>query len=210
MEDLIGGRMILPKWTHDPEAKKYFIIVLTTFVVASVVGGIIGLFFHSAPATGVIQNSYGSSAGIVENVTGVKIPEFEANNANSVVLILVNNMIIAAIGLIASMYISNVLPCAIAAVNGFSIGIITGRYSAMYSPLFVLSNIIPHSLIEIPTICLACAGGMYYYYHKKEATASIILKSLVIIAAFLLIAGIIETFITPEIATFVGINFGVV
>jgi uncharacterized membrane protein SpoIIM required for sporulation len=200
---------MIPEWMIKPEAKQYFIKFLLFFVIVAFAGGIIGNSFPESNTITTVQNSYGMPYGSVENVTGVKIPEYEPNQVNSIVVLFINDMIIASIALIASIYTNNLLPYAITAVNGFSLGAVAGKYITTYNSLFVLSNIIPHSLIEVPIMCLACAGGLYYYYHETDVTATIILKSLAIIAVFLLLSGIIETFITPGIATFVGIRYGV-
>lgn len=109
-----------------------------------------------------------------------------------------------------------ILSAALLLFNGAIIGVSGVAYMALGgSALTYFALIVPHSIFEVPAIIISAAGGMKlldllikYISGKREIPYKKeivnILKSLIIVAVLLLIAGIIEAYITPLIAQKAG------
>lgn len=113
-----------------------------------------------------------------------------------------------------------VLSSALLLFNGAVIGVSGVAYMAFGgSAATYFALILPHSVFEVPALIIAGAAGMKLLQllikyiggnkeipYKKEITD--ILKSLIIIAILLLIASIIEAYVTPIIAHHIGGTYG--
>lgn len=109
-----------------------------------------------------------------------------------------------------------VLSAALLLFNGAVIGVSGVAYMALGgSAATYFALVVPHSLFEVPALVIAGAGGMKlldllicYTKGKKEipykAEIKDILKSLAVIAVLLLVASLIEAYLTPTIAAHIG------
>ncbi len=103
------------------------------------------------------------------------------------------------------------VPLALIAVNGLFLGMVVQVFSTEKGVLFVLAAVLPHGIIELPMVLLSAAIGLQlghemYLYLKGERTNLKhelklgLLFYIVRIAPLLLLASIIESYVTPIIA----------
>jgi stage II sporulation protein M len=115
------------------------------------------------------------------------------------------NNITASLLFIISGLIIGIPPLLFIAFNGFFIGWITYSVSREMGLIFVVATMLPHGIIEIPTITFSAAMGMglgYQIIHqlrKKGGIKEYLLDSANLfikrIVPFLVIAAIIETYL---------------
>lgn len=160
--------------------------IIALFVVGSIFGGIIA------------SQSFGEETNN-SNVT-VERPQ--------VLPLLMNNLVVAALGLIGPISVP------VALQNGFTAGyIVGGALGKVDSFALVAVMILPHGVFEIPAILLTCSVGLeatykvtkYLIYGKeylmsKEEVTKLLRLGLY---AFVLIvvAAMIESYVTPRLVT---------
>lgn len=121
-------------------------------------------------------------------------------------IIYVRNISVTLILAITSITI--LIPLAILVFNGMVIGYtITYVFSDPESPLFhnapgIAATLIVHGAVEIPAVSLLVAATVAALRHPKRAL-SIAIRVLPVSVILLIVAGIVEAFITPIIATFI-------
>jgi len=116
--------------------------------------------------------------------------------------ILYNN-IIASFIFLSSGIIVGIPPLIAVAFNGFFIGYVAFNTTQSQGIVFTLATILPHGIIEIPTIILSAAMGVGIGYQiifrlmKREGLYQYVLKSLSVfvkrVIPLLFIAAFIET-----------------
>jgi uncharacterized membrane protein SpoIIM required for sporulation len=184
---------------------KFLVLFCIVFTFASVIGYISG-----EPARAAAKETYNSAGKIINQTTGIQIPEYVPWKLTSIGYVFINNMIIAIIAIVASIYISNYLPPLIVIVQAFPIGILVGGYLAKYNPIYVAANLIPHGVLEMSAIVASCSLGYYFRENRDIATKKNVAGALSLIAIALLIASLIEVYITPVIQVLVAIQLGMV
>lgn len=102
------------------------------------------------------------------------------------------------------------IPVLITIINGLSLGVVSSIFQEQFNLYFFMAGILPHGIIEIPAFIFSAASGLWLWrsiwqrllYDKgnlKEEFFSIIVFFVLVIAPMLIVAAMIETFITPRI-----------
>ncbi|HID42236.1 MAG TPA: hypothetical protein EYP30_00405 [Archaeoglobaceae archaeon] len=127
------------------------------------------------------------------------------------VFIFLNNSLKALIATAAGFFFG-IFPIFFIIFNGYIIGMVIFVAGIEMGTYRVLLHLIPHGILEIPGILLACSYGLWVgnrffrnvfrndNFSIKGSIREAILKCLIIVFPVLLIAALIETFITPFIA----------
>jgi stage II sporulation protein M len=127
------------------------------------------------------------------------------------------NLAVAMIAVLSGI-IFGFVPVLIIFVNGLVLGVVSYIFIEQFNIAVLLSGLLPHGIIEIPAIILSTASGLliwrsFYRYvlydenNLKNDFISAIKFFLLIITPMLIIAALIETFITPHILDLV-ISYG--
>ncbi len=175
-------------------------------VVAVVVEAVLFLVFQTNPELeqSLINyiNELFAAVDIIDEQGNIKFPMLFANNLSA-------SFYIIGYGVIPFLF----LPIFAALLNAVVVGIVGAlSLSSGLSVVAFAMGILPHGIFEIPAICLACAIGCYLckdimnvVLNAKERTPfktlayeKLKLLALVVIP-LLLIAALIETYITPSI-----------
>lgn len=129
--------------------------------------------------------------------------------------IFLNNSLKALIAT-ATGFFFGIFPIFFIVFNGYIIGIVIFVAGLEMGVYRVLLHLIPHGILEVPAILLACSYGLWVgnlFYRNvvknqkipiKKAIIEAILKCLRVVFPILLVAALIETFITPFIAGIYG------
>ena len=107
-----------------------------------------------------------------------------------------------------------IIPVLFIAGNGIVLGLIANQVSNEYGIVFVLAALLPHGIIEIPMVLISSGMGLrlgFFMYlslrgQKKDMRYELMesLRTYIrIVVPFLFIAAVIETFVTPIIASMV-------
>lgn len=125
--------------------------------------------------------------------------------------IFLNNIVVASL-ITASGIFFGIGPIFFISFNGFVVGLVAGvAYSTGRAPADrILLALLPHGVVEIPAIITAGVGGILWYREivagegrageRFKNGALKALKMLAISVLLLLVAAIIEAYITPEVA----------
>ncbi len=102
-----------------------------------------------------------------------------------------------------------IFPVAFVMLNGYIIGVVVSWREPDWGLLKVILAIIPHGILEIPAIIIACAYGMWLGYRFYLALfrgvefRKYLLKAIRVyirlVLPILLIAALVEAFITPVV-----------
>ena len=106
------------------------------------------------------------------------------------------------------------IPIFIIAVNGLFLGMVAEVFSTEKGILFVLAAVLPHGIIELPMVLLSAAIGLRLGYEMirflkgertnlKQEFVQGLWFYLTRIAPLLLVAAVIESYVTPVIASMV-------
>jgi stage II sporulation protein M len=101
------------------------------------------------------QTSAQSFEGVLSNIPDPT----EASSLEMFMAILYNN-VVASFLFVVSGFLVGIPPLMFMAFNGFFIGYISWNAVQTQGVLFVLATILPHGIIEIPSILLSAAMGM--------------------------------------------------
>ncbi len=131
--------------------------------------------------------------------------------------IFLNNMFVSLFAFVSGVFFG-VIPVFIIIVNGFFPGLLFPMVASERGVLFFIAGIIPHGIIEIPAIILACALGFRLgrlslqklygiLYAKNDINlVSEFFRSLLLYVAsvipMLFIAAVIEVFLTSRLLLF--------
>jgi stage II sporulation protein M len=105
-------------------------------------------------------------------------------------------------------------PMFFAVLNGFFIGHFSYHVALDYSLGFIAAALIPHGVIEIPTILLSSAAGMglgYAFINRLRGQGSLraefgkaLLLYITKIMPLLILAAVLEVTLTPIVVAFLG------
>ncbi|MGE5416639.1 MAG: stage II sporulation protein M [Acidobacteriota bacterium] len=101
------------------------------------------------------------------------------------------NVIVVLVCVILGRLTKGIIPGMICLYNGFLLGVV-GVFAHL-SALVVIAGVLPHGIFELPAIFIACSIGMNDY------KVTLKLKKTVFPILLLIIAAIIETWITPGV-----------
>ncbi len=131
---------------------------------------------------------------------------FLSNPLILMLIIFANNAVKALIAMLAGFYFG-IFPVVFVALNGYIVGAVISLREPEIGTLGVVMAILPHGVLEIPAIILACAYGMWLGYRfyralfNGEEFKPYVLQALKvyvkIILPVLFVAAVIEAFITP-------------
>ncbi len=128
--------------------------------------------------------------------------------------ILANNSIKSLVSMVLGV-LFGIAPIVFIAINGFVIGVVLNVKGAEIGFYNVLVMLLPHGIIEIPAVLIACTYGLWLglktfdRVRGKDVNISQCLKKalmvyLKVVLPMLLIAAFVETYITPIIALLSG------
>lgn len=146
----------------------------------------------------------------LRTLLGQKIGKVSADPFATFLLIFSNNTRVAIIAALGG-FLFGIVPVGILFFNGFVVGIVMEyMYIKGTSLLKLILSIVPHGIVEIPAFAVAGVGGIEWYLEivRGEGTVGerfrrgfgISLKMLAISIGMLLVAALIEAYITPRIA----------
>lgn len=124
------------------------------------------------------------------------------------VFIFLNNAIKSLIAMLSGFFFG-IFPILFIAVNGYILGMVVALRLPEWGWVKIAAAILPHGIIEIPAVIVACSQGVMLGYHfylavfKGEKFKPHLVESLKIyfkvVVPMLLIAAIVEAFITFEL-----------
>lgn len=135
----------------------------------------------------------------------------ELNPLQIFVFIFLNNSVKALIAA-ATGFFFGIFPIFFIVFNGYIIGMVVFVAGIEIGTYRVFLHLVPHGILEIPGILLACSYGLWVgsrffanvfrneNFSIKESIKEAVLKCLRIVFPILFVAALIETFITPFIA----------
>jgi stage II sporulation protein M len=154
------------------------------------------------------------SMEVLEEVMG-SLPNLENFDLTMIFLFIIFNNVIKSFMWMVLGALGGFPPLFFAVLNGFFLGSFSYSTSIDYSLAFTAAAIIPHGIIEIPTILLSSAAGMALGYalinrlrgrgslraEFRSATRLFVSK----IVPLLIISAVIEVTLTPMIVVFLGL-----
>jgi len=166
-------------------------------------------------AVGVVYYFISPASG--EEIANKLISEFkergiltEKDLLKKTLLIFLNNA--KAVGLAALLGISGIIPVFIVVGNGFLIGLFSAYVyvNSNASLMSLLLALLPHGIIEIPAVLLACSGGLRWFLlvvQRRDMSLKmrifegfrLAFYSFMVSLPMLLLAAFIEVYITPII-----------
>ena len=176
--------------------KQIFVVMTLIFIVSTVFGYAFPYLLG------------GDDENIIKDI-GRVAQLFKPFEVSTALMILFKNLLVVALMYITSFFV--VGPSAIVSFNGFIVGVVT-HFLAQISPLLPLAVLAPHGAIEIPAILLAASSSTSLGINIWRAilgrpggdrdlaeAAKKVPKMLMCVVVMLVIACIIETFVTPII-----------
>ncbi len=175
---------------------------------------IITVFFFGALVAGYIwaANFPGMAAGVMEGFSSRFQPLLQMDPLSIMVAIFLNNAFVSLISLVLGLALG-ILPILFIVFNGYLIGVISYLVAQERGFLFIFLALLPHGILELPMVFLSAAIGLRLGHqvisallgNETEIKREFIegLKFYIFwILPLLLLAAIIETFITPLILSF--------
>jgi stage II sporulation protein M len=166
-----------------------FAIVMFIFIFSTYLGYVMG---------------EGIPPSVFEDILG-NIPQPTGSNDLEILVAIVSNNIIAAFIFLASGVMIGVPPLIFVELNGFFVGWISYTASVEVGLGTVAMSLLPHGVIEIPTVVLCAAMGMglgYQLINRIRGRVGLqryVIDSLRVfttrVIPFLVVAGLIETVI---------------
>lgn len=184
--------------SKNPSIAKLLVQFLVTFLGFSLVGYLFSVL--SPEGASKLVSAFASRLG-----------ELPDSKSRMFLLIFLNNSTVAALSVISGLMFG-LGPWVIMAFNGFFVGVVVGFVTdaGKYSIQKALLALIPHGIVEIPAIALACVGGILWYreiiagegsgQEKFKKGAKKALRLLALSILLLLVAAFIEAYITPSVA----------
>jgi len=180
--------------------KSYLQMITLAFILLVAVGTVAGIFL-----TTLAGNLIDWFSGIMEQ-SGV----IEEDGGFNVIALFFNNFRAMLMGILYGLIPFLFFPAVNLGFNALIIGIMGAVYIREgFSPLLYLSGILPHGIFEIPALLLSISCGIYlcrtvtdYVRHNekgivKKAILNILRLFLLVIVPLLLIAAVIECYVTP-------------
>lgn len=181
--------------------KKYVFIIAIIFILSLLIGLIISVKYPelSKNYLDMFQNQF----GWIKNLNPIEI----------VLLIFLNNAFKSFLSLVLGIGLG-VIPVLFVAANGIIIGMFANIIAKENGTLFVIAALVPHGIIEVPMILISAGIGLrlgYKMYPSLTGLKTDINKELRegvgfyvrFVLPLLFVAAIIETFVTPVIASLV-------
>ncbi|AEA46164.1 stage II sporulation protein M [Archaeoglobus veneficus] len=183
----------------EPDIKNHIILVTAVFA-ASIVAG----FYH---ASADIKGAEGKIEAVFEGFEFIK----DAGPLTIFAFIFLNNSIKAIIATAAGLFFG-IFPLSFIALNGYLIGLVVYVKGLEFGFEKTLLYLVPHGILEIPAIILACSYGTWLgtrFVRRlrgedvdlKEDFKIAVSKCLKIVVPMLFVAALIETFVTPIVAS---------
>lgn len=175
---------------------------------------IIFVFFGSLLTGYVSAASFPSMAdALMKNFSSHFGPLLTMSPLYIMIMIFLNNAFVSLVSLVLGLALG-VFPILFIASNGYLVGVISYIVSQQRGFLFILLALLPHGIIELPMVFLSASIGLRLGYHmflhligRPAELKSEFKQGLSFyfrwIMPLLLVAAIIETFITPLILTLV-------
>jgi len=177
---------------------KFVVGLLLTFLAAS--------FFGYAYSLHNPSNTFEIVRKLAERMGSPPSSDF-----HTFIRIFTNNTMVALISMLSGL-LFGVGPWLIMAFNGFIAGVVVGFVTGTgkYSFTQTLLGLVPHGVIEIPALAIAGASGILWYREivkgegdgaerfKRGMKKALTLFALSVL--LLLIAALIETYITPKVS----------
>ena len=178
-------------------SKKYFLASAGIFIVSFVIGYLISARNPDASENllGLLKETFGSITSL--EPFGRMLEIFKNNVRNSFMAL------IFGLGF-------GIVPFFFVAVNGIVLGILVEFFIKKQGVIFVIAAILPHGIIELPMVIMSVGIGFRlghdtYFITRHQKTTNELLNELKqgvifyfkIIVPLLLLAAIIESYITP-------------
>lgn len=179
----------------------YLVIIVFVFFGSLIAGYASAASFPSIADT--LMKSFSSHFGPILTMSPLYI----------MLTIFLNNSFVSLLSLVLGLALG-VFPILFIAFNGYFVGVISYVVSQQKGFLFILLALLPHGIIELPSVFLSASIGLRLGYHvflyligrptelKKEFIQGLTFY-LFLILPLLFAAAIVETFITPLILSFV-------
>jgi stage II sporulation protein M len=179
--------------------RRYIQIITGVFIVSLLLGVIVSI--QNPDISLKFLTTFKDSFGWILNLSPLeRMFEIFMNNARNSLLALVLGVLFG------------IVPLLVITVNGLIIGMVSEIFAGQKGIPFLLAAILPHGIIELPMILISAAIGlrlghvMYLYIKGKGTNLKHEFKNAILfyftrIAPLLLVAAIIETFVTPLIAS---------
>lgn len=179
--------------------KRYIQIISGVFIVSLLLGVIVSI--QNPDISLKFLTTFKESFGWIMNLSPLeRMFEIFMNNARNSLLALVLGVLFG------------IVPLLVVAVNGLIIGMVSEIFAGQKGIAFLLAAILPHGIIELPLILISASIGLrlgyvMYLYVKGERTnlkqefRDGVLFYFTRIAPLLFVAALIETFVTPVIAS---------
>ncbi|MDF0589690.1 stage II sporulation protein M [Candidatus Methanocrinis natronophilus] len=187
-------------WKEDASylrsTRHYILLSITLFLAATALGVVISIR-NPELAAATVGEVPRTTAGL-----------WSLSPGKTMLAIFINNLFASAMALLLGVGFG-IVPFIVVMVNGFMVGIVAHQLILAGGIGFVIVAILPHGIIELPTI-LVCIGvgfrlghlmikalmGMVADLEGELRSALHLLRWVVLL---LLIAAAIETFITPDL-----------
>ncbi len=179
--------------------RKYFIAAAAVFIISFLAGILISTKYPdvSGNVLKLLKDAFGGITSL--DPFGMMIEIFKNNIRNSFAALLLG----LAFGIV---------PFAFAVLNGFVLGILVDFFIKTKGALFVLAAILPHGIIELPVVLMSVGIGFrlghaaylslirlktaYELLHEIRQAVIFYVK---MIAPLLLLAALVESYVTPLI-----------
>lgn len=183
---------------NKKEIVAYFIVLTTLFALSALAG-------YQAAKNNPIEaeqflHQFSSELGFIKFLPPIVI----------FLLIFLNNSVKALIAMILGIFFG-LVPIFFVFINGYLVGLVLYTVGLKMGLRKVLMMILPHGVIEIPAIILACSYGLWLgrMFYRRITGDRISIKTCInaalnyyfrIVVPMLVIAAFVEAYITPHLA----------
>ncbi|MEG0774071.1 stage II sporulation protein M [Clostridium sp.] len=168
------------------------------------------LFFGTALITFIIFNVFPDNvSSLIEKMAQSYNIDADPFTLKESIIIFLHNFTVCVFSIFFGMIPFVFIPAFTCISNGYALGLVLASYSILKENVFLvlLTGVVPHAIFEIPVILYSFSIGIWlckrntrYLITKKESDghATRIIKAFkFIVIPALLIAALIETFVTP-------------
>ncbi|MEG1798337.1 MAG: stage II sporulation protein M [Clostridium sp.] len=168
------------------------------------------LFFGTALITFIIFNVFPDNvSSLIEKMAQSYNIDADPFTLKESIIIFLHNFTVCVFSIFFGMIPFVFIPAFTCISNGYALGLVLASYSILKENVFLvlLTGVVPHAIFEIPVILYSFSIGIWlckrntrYLITKKESdghAAQIIKAFKFIVIPALLIAALIETFVTP-------------
>lgn len=179
--------------------RKYLLLVASIFVLSLILGLLVSV--KNPALSEHYFKTFQESFGWIKTLNPLLV----------MLLIFLNNAFKSLLALLLGAGLG-IIPVVFVAGNGIILGMLAHTISKEHGTLFVLAAILPHGIIELPVVLISAGIGLrlgYAVYLSMKGVRTEIKPELRqgirfylrIIVPLLFVAAVIETFITPLIAS---------